>query len=156
MCTYSKDGPSQDEPLGRLIYHMAQDLGKYAEKVLKPFDLTLEQLQILKVLPCKEGMTQKDIGTAVNKTPANISKILDRLEEKTLLERRRNPGDRRASLVFITTTGKQLCSEVTKIFDSCSNQFLKGITDQEQAVIRSAFRTMNANINVFAESEKDN
>ena len=141
MCTHS-----EDEPLGRLIYHMAQDLGNYAEKILKPFALTLEQFQIIKTLPCTEGMTQKDIGAAVSKTPANMTRILDRLEEKNLIERRRSPKDRRTTLVFMTANGKKMTEKVTEVFETFSAQFLKGVTDQEQKVIRAAFAKMTANL----------
>jgi DNA-binding MarR family transcriptional regulator len=141
MCTHS-----EDEPLGRLIYHMAQDLGNYAEKILNPFELTLEQLHVIKTLPLKQGMTQKDIGAAVNKTPANITRLLDRLEEKNLIERRRNPEDRRATLVFITKNGTKMTEKVTKILEAFSAKFLQGVTDREQQIIRTAFSKMTANL----------
>lgn len=146
MCT-----SSEKEPIGRLIYHMAQDLGKFAERNLKPFDLTLEQFQIIKTLPCKAGMTQKDIGKAVNKTPANMTRILDRLEEKTLIKRHRDPKDRRATLVFITENGKTVATKVTENFASFSAQFLQGVTDQEQEAIRTAFAKMTVNLQEIAE-----
>ena len=146
MCVHS-----EDEPLGRLIYHMAHNLGNYAEKILKPFDLTLEQLHILKTLSCSEGVTQKDIGAAVNKTPANMTRILDRLEDKNLLERRRNPKDRRATLVFMTQHGQKMTAKVTEIFAAFSAEFLKGVTDLEQETIRAAFHKMTANLQKIAE-----
>ena len=141
MCTHS-----EDEPLGRLIYHMAQDLGNYAEKILNPFELTLEQLHVIKTLPLNQGMTQKDIGAAVNKTPANMTRLLDRLEEKNLIERRRNPEDRRATLVFITKNGTKMTEKVTKILEAFSAKFLQGVTDREQQIIRTAFSKMTANL----------
>jgi DNA-binding MarR family transcriptional regulator len=136
----------KDEPLGRLIYHMAQDLGRFAEKILNPFDLTLEQLHILKTMPRDGGMTQKDIGAAVGKTPANMTRILDRLEEKSLIQRQRDPKDRRATLVFMTENGKKTAEKVTDIFESFSIQFQKGVTDQELRIIRAAFAKMSANL----------
>ncbi len=149
MCVHS-----EDEPLGRLIYHMAQDLGNYAEKILKPFDLTLEQYQIIKTLPANEGLTQKDIGAAVSKTPANMTRILDRLQEKNLIERRRNPKDRRTTLVFQTENGLKMLEKVTEVFETFSAQFLRGVTGQEQKVIRAAFAKMGANLQKIAGTPK--
>lgn len=142
---------SEKEPIGRLIYYMAQDLGKFAEKILKPFDLTLEQLHIIKILPDKNGITQKEIGTAVNKTPANITRLLDRLEEKKLVERRSDPNDRRATLVFITKTGKSTVENVTETFNSFSSQFLQGVSDQEKETIRTAFAKITTNLQNLGE-----
>lgn len=149
MCTNFEDQSLQ--PLGRLIYHMAQDLGKFAEKILKPFDLTLEQLHILKTMPSTEGMTQKAIGAAVNKSPANMTRILDRLEGKNLVKRRQDPNDRRATLVFVTEKGKKIIIQVTTIFDSFSTHFLDGVTDQEQQIIREAFNKMSDNLQKMAD-----
>ena len=48
-----------EESLGRLIYHTAQDLRKMAEKILYPYDLTVEQMHLLKNMSVDAGITQK-------------------------------------------------------------------------------------------------
>ncbi len=133
-------------PLGRLIYRTVQDMQNFGEKVLKPYGLTLEQLHILKNLSLDTGKTQRQIGDAVNKTPANLTRILDRLESKSLAVRRRNPEDRRASLVFLTIKGGRVLQEVLGEFESFDKQLFQDITVKEQQEIRKAFGKMSGNL----------
>ena len=88
-----------EESLGRQIYIVSQEMRNFAERVLKPYALTLEQFHLLKNMSLDAGMTQRQICNLTSKTPANMSRMLDRMESKSLVARRENPVDRRASLV---------------------------------------------------------
>ena len=134
------------ESLGRLIYLTAQEIKNYAEKLLKPYDLTLEQFHLLKHMSLDSGMSQRQLGDLVNKTPANITRILDRLEQKDLVIRRRNPKDRRGTHVFLTDQGSGLVEEVFAIFESFSSQLTQDITDKEQQVARNVLNKIGRNI----------
>lgn len=144
-----------EESLGRLIYATGQEMKTFAEKVLKPYGLTPEQLHIMKSIPVDSGMTQRDIGRQVGKSPANMTRILDRLESKSLVERRDNPEDRRASLVFLTGRGLTVVEEVLHVLEAFSSTLLQGISEKEQQVIRVALRKMSANLqNMSGELQK--
>lgn len=142
-----------EEPLGRLIYLLSQDMKNFAGKVLKPNGLTLEQLHILKNMCVDSGMSQRQIGEIANKKAANITRMLDRLESKDLVERRENPADRRAASVFLTHKGEALVNEVIGTFDSFSSRFLKGISLEEQEIIRNAFKTMARNLKEMSQNK---
>ncbi|MDH4322230.1 MAG: MarR family transcriptional regulator [Desulfobulbaceae bacterium] len=135
-----------ESPLSRLIYFTAQAMKNFAEKALKPYDLTLEQLLLLKNIAVDTGLTQRQLGDQANKTPANLTRILDRLESKSLVARKHNPKDRRASFVTLTRKGKALTEEVTGILESFATNFLRDITPEEQQVIRTAFAKMSRNL----------
>ena len=136
----------KDNSLGRLIYFTAQELSNFAEKVLKPYDLTLEQFHLLKSMPVDSGLTQRQVGEIVNKKPANLTRILDRLESKELVVRRSNPDDRRATLVFLTDKGRVLVEKVHGGFEKFSNQIVRGISEQDQETTRKVLKIMNTNL----------
>jgi len=142
-----------EEPLGRLIYLLSQDMKNFAGKVLKPNDLTLEQLHILKNMCVDSGMSQRQIGEIANKKAANITRMLDRLESKDLVERRENPEDRRAASVFLTHKGEDLVNKVIGTFDFFSSKFLKGISLEEQEIIRNAFKKMTSNLEEMSQNK---
>ena len=142
-----------EEPLGRLIYLLSQDMKNFAEKVLKPYDLTLEQLHILKNMSVDSGMSQRQIGEIASKKAANITRMLDRLESKGLAQRKENPEDRRAASVFLTRKGEALVNEVIGIFDSFSSSFLKGVSLEEQEIIRNAFKKMTCNLEKMSQNK---
>ena len=136
----------KDNSLGRLIYFTAQELSNFAEKVLKPYDLTLEQFHLLKSMPVDSGLTQRQVGEIVNKKPANLTRILDRLESKELMVRRANPDDRRATLVFLTDKGRMLVEKVHGGFENFSNQIVRAISEQDQETTRKVLKIMNTNL----------
>jgi len=141
-----------NDSLGRLIYFTAQDIKNLAEKVLKPFGLTLEQFHILKNMSSQTGLSQRELGEIVNKTPANITRLLDRLESKSLITRRDNPDDRRASLVFLTDAGESLRSKVFGTLESFSMKVSQGINEQEQEIVKKVLNKMAANIKTMSEN----
>ena len=136
----------KEDPLCRLIYFTAQEMTNFAEKALKPYDLTLEQLHLLRNMVGDTEMTQRQIGDLANKSPANLTRILDRLAAKNLVARKDNPEDRRSSLVFLTSKGKAILAEVTGILEAFSTNLLHDISGEEQQLIRNAFAKMSLNL----------
>lgn len=135
------------EPLGRLIYLTAQKVKNLAEKLLQPYGLTLEQFHLLKHMSTESGISQRELGGLVDKTPANVTRILDRLEQKSLVDRRKSPGDRRAIHVFLTGQGAELVREVFAIFKAFSAQLTSGVSETEQEQTRSVLNRIGRNIN---------
>jgi DNA-binding MarR family transcriptional regulator len=145
-----------EESLGRLIYHTAQDIRKMAEKILYPYDLTVEQMHLLKNMSVDAGLTQKALGGLVSKTPANLTRILDRLEIKALILRRPDVSDRRAYLVFLTDKGMALVKDVDEMFQSFSARIVLGISVEMQRQVRSCLGIMGENIEkMIVEFKKD-
>ena len=142
---------SNPESLGRLIYLTAQDIKNFAEKLLKPYELTLEQFHLLKQLSPDSGMSQRELGELANKTPANITRILDRLELKKLIQRRSSTKDRRTTLVFLSEQGDALRMKVFATFESFSSQLTKGISENEQEQTRKILNTIAKNIETMSQ-----
>lgn len=140
-----------EESLGRHIYITGQEMRNFAERVLKPYGLTLEQFHLLKNMSLVDGLTQRQICNLTSKTPANMSRMLDRMESKSLVARRENPVDRRASLVFLTTKGESLVDEVLEEFESFSSKLTRGINEREQQVVRNALAKIARNTQKMSE-----
>ncbi len=136
----------EEEPLGRMIYFMAQDIRNLAERVLAPYELTLEQFQTMKSLDVTRGMSQKQLGAAIKKNPANMTRILDRLEAKSFTIRQADPEDRRAYLVFLTETGRAVLNEVSEVFAEFSEEVHRGLTESMTRTARMVLRIMAANV----------
>jgi DNA-binding MarR family transcriptional regulator len=139
-----------NESLGRLIYLTAQDIKNYAEKILSPYGLTLEQLHLLKNMSAEDGMSQRNLGELVNKTPANITRILDRLESKSLILRRSSPDDRRTSQVFLSKEGYILVRRVTGILESFSARLTAGVDREKQLATRATLDKIEQNLRTMS------
>lgn len=136
----------KNQSLGRHIYLTAQNIKNYAEKILAPYGLTLEQLHLLKNMSRDAGISQRDLGALVNKTPANMTRILDRLESKSLVRREGNPRDRRCSRVFLTGTGYDLVQQATGVLESFSQSLASGIDSDDMQTTRATLDKIGANL----------
>ena len=139
-----------EESLGRIIYYMAQDIRNLAEKVLAPYKLTVEQFQTLKILSIETGLAQRQLCQKTNKSPANMTRILDRFEVKSLIARRADPNDRRVYLVYLTGKGRSLLGDVMGVFELFSAQLHKGITTEMDQIARKVLGIMDANIEAIS------
>ncbi len=86
------------ELVGRMRAHF--------ERVAAEFDLTPSQARALRVLdePCAMG----DVAARLHCDPSNVTGIVDRLEERGLVERRVDPADRRRKMIAVTEAGRDL------------------------------------------------
>jgi DNA-binding MarR family transcriptional regulator len=148
-----------DESFLRQIAVTGQLMRNFADQRLKGFDLTVEQLQLLKQLTLDVGTPQNVLGEAAAKSPANITRILDRLEKKNRVVRRPNPDDRRSSLVFLTPDGKRLQQEVFSLFQGLRHQLMDGVNEQDRrcaATVLTAITTNIERMSAPVEKQKDN
>ncbi|GAB4336254.1 MAG: hypothetical protein Kow0089_06380 [Desulfobulbaceae bacterium] len=134
------------ESLGRLIYLTSGEIKNFAEKLLAPFDLTLEQFHLLKNLSRDEGASQRALGEMTGKTPANVTRILARLEQKNLVCRRRSRRDRRTIHVHLTDRGTTLVREVFSVFETFSERLTAGVPEEKQRETRRVLETITENI----------
>lgn len=74
------------ESVSRPIYLASQTMRNYAERKLKPFELTSEQFHLLKNTKHGHGLSQSALCEFVGKSLANNTRILDRLESKGIVK----------------------------------------------------------------------
>ena len=71
---------------------------------LRDYDLTIAQFDVLAQVGAHEGLTQQELAAALLVTQGNVTQLLDRMQERGLLERRRTPGAR-GKRVYLTEAG---------------------------------------------------
>ncbi|MFA5596138.1 MAG: MarR family winged helix-turn-helix transcriptional regulator [Pusillimonas sp.] len=80
-----------------------------AKHKLKPVEFT-----VLALVAENPQINQKRIGETINVSPPNLATLLDRMQHDGLLERQRNPRDKRSHIVALTAQG-QAVYEKTRI-----------------------------------------
>ena len=134
------------DSLGRSIYLTSQVIRNNIDRLLKPFELTREQLHLLRALELHKGRPQNEIGGLTGKSPANTTRILDRLEKKNLIVRRENPKDRRSQLVLLTIEGAELRNEMSRLIEALSRRIEENIDEEDMAVVVKVLGQMEANL----------
>lgn len=107
----SPPGPGAAFLLAQLgAYAAAQFTGRVAE-----LDLAPAQAGLLRAVAATPGQSQQTLAQHLGTPPSRLVSLVDALEKRGLLERRRNPDDRRLYALHLTRGGQQLLTTIGKI-----------------------------------------
>ena len=121
-------------------------LQKKIMAVLKPLGLSTGQPKVLDHLRYHNGASQKDIAHACHIEPASLTSILNRMEEKGLLERKMLNGNRRTFHIFMTESGKKNQKLVEETFEKIEETALNNVSEEEQKVFMEIFLRIYRNL----------
>jgi MarR family 2-MHQ and catechol resistance regulon transcriptional repressor len=98
--------------------------------------LTQPQFSALRVIARNGAMLMRDISEKMFVTPANLTGIVDRLEQKGLVRRSSRQGDRRATVIDLTPKGSMLQERVATRYSEFVHRALGALTAEEQQKLR--------------------
>lgn len=101
--------------------------------------LTLGQPKVLDYLKDHNGASQKEIASGCHIEAASLTSVLNRMEEKKLIERRMLNGNRRSLHIFLTETGQEYQSTVDQSFHLLEEKAFQGITREERTQFMKTF-----------------
>jgi Transcriptional regulators len=99
----------------------------------------------------QEGLSQVDLADVLELQPISLVRLLDRLVEHGLLERRPDPRDRRANRLFLTASGRQLVDDLDSLRDSIASDVLQDIPEPAIETSLGTLRDIKERIKGFAE-----
>jgi MarR family transcriptional regulator for hemolysin len=114
-------------------------LRNYIDHRAKGRGTTRAQWIVLFRLRQQEGLSQVDLADVLELQPISLVRLLDRLVEHGLLERRPDPKDRRANRLFLTRAGRQLVDDLDSLRDAIATDVLEEIPD---AAIETSLETL--------------
>src|ERR1700752_2556560 len=114
-------------------------LRNYIDGRAKTRGTTRAQWIVLFRLRQQEGLSQVDLAEVPELQPISLVRLLDRLVEHGLLERRPDPKDRRANKLHLTRTGRRLVDGLGTLRDSIATDVLRDIPTD---AIRASLETL--------------
>src|ERR1700710_1784053 len=115
-------------------------LRNYIDHRAKSRGSTRAQWIVLFRLRQQEGLSQVDLADVLELQPISLVRLLDRLVEHGLLERRHDPKDRRANRLFLTERGRQLVDDLDSLRDAIATDVLRDVPAE---AIRSSLDTLH-------------
>ena len=112
---------------------------------------TRAQWIVLFRLRQQEGLSQVDLADVLELQPISLVRLLDRLVEHDLLERRHDPKDRRTNRLFLTASGRQLADDLDSLRDSIATDVLQDIPVAAIETSLETLRDIKDRIKSFAE-----
>lgn len=115
--------------LSMAVHSMIQ---KKLMEELKSTGLTLGQPKVLDYLRDHDGASQKEIAGACHIEPGSLTSILNRMEQKQLIQRRSLNGNRRTSYIFLTEYGMESSNLVEEAFAKIEAEAFQGVPEEER------------------------
>jgi DNA-binding MarR family transcriptional regulator len=122
------------------LRRIIQSIDLHSRALVKRFGLTGPQLTVLKTLDGEGEVSVGELSKIVSLRQATVTGILERLEKRGLISRRRSNKDRRRVLVLTTEKADRLLKKAPSLLqDSFVEQF-NNLDDWEQSMIKSALQ----------------
>lgn len=112
-------------------------LRRYFEKALVPYGITMQQYNVLRILrgAGEEGLPTLSIAERMIEETPGITRLLDRLEAKNLVWRKRCPEDRRQVLCYLTPTGLELINRLDGMVHETDQVILANLSPEQQETL---------------------
>jgi DNA-binding MarR family transcriptional regulator len=138
----------EDSP-GFLINRTALRIKREFQRMLhdRGLQVTPEQCVVLWRLWNFEGGVQRELAVTTFKDMTNLTRILDGLERRGLVVRRRDEHDRRCSRVFLTDQGRVLRHDVLTVAGELASRAYKGLNDDQIENFKIILNAVHANLN---------
>ncbi len=125
-------------PLFQSLRRLQQAGEVHAKRLARFGGLTPMQLMILQVLAGETRLTASDLSGRVSLTAATLSGMLDRLEERGLLQRQRDDRDRRRQWLLLSEAGRELVRQAPSLLPPEFRQRFAALPDWERHSLTAA------------------
>ena len=112
---------------GFILNDVARLLRTYADYKAAQFGITRAQWAVLVRLERSEGLNQTELADMLDLQPITLTRLLDKLSDSGLIERRPDPGDRRAKRLFLTPAARPLLKRLAELGEETMTSTLAGI-----------------------------
>ena len=109
------------------IIDVARMLRTYADQLARQFGISRAQWGVLVRLDRSEGLKQSELAEILDLQPISLTRLLDRLAENGLIERRADPNDRRANRLFLMPAARPLLERLAELGKDMMTTVLEGL-----------------------------
>lgn len=134
------------EQLGWEIGETSHALRRAFDRKAAALGVTRAQWRLLAHLNRAPGGRQVELAERMDIEPITLCRIVDRLEESNLVERRRDPADRRAWQLYLTDKAGPLVERLHGLADELSDEAFAGLDDAHLATVRTALARIRSNL----------
>lgn len=136
------------DSVGFLVSDVARLLRRRFDERARTIGVTRPQWRALTALSRSEGLHQGALAERLEVEPITLCRMIDRLEEAGLVERRRAPADRRAWHIYLTDKSRPLLEQLRGLADGLSAQALAGLAPAEQSQLTGMLERIRDNLQV--------
>jgi DNA-binding MarR family transcriptional regulator len=135
-----------DQSIGYMLSDSARMLRREFDARVRELGMTGPQARLLLNLAVNEGENQGFYAERLDVEPISLTRMIDRMEESGLLERRRDPADRRAWRVHLTPRACEVIEQVRSHVVPLQEMLLAGLNPAQRAALASSLEVVRANL----------
>ncbi len=145
----NQDREPASDPALLLVQLGSHAAGRFAER-LAPLGLEPRHVGVLRSLAALEGRSQQHIGELLRIAPSRMVAIVDELDRRGLVERRRNDSDRRAYALHLTAEGRRLLDHLRQVAADHSAELFAGLDAAQRDQLTTLLRLVAASHEIAA------
>jgi len=135
-----------ERSFGFLIHDIARLLRKRFDQRARALGLSRSQWQVLFYLSRREGTNQSGLAEILEIENITLGRLIDRLEEAGWVERRPDPNDRRARLLFMTPKVAPVMERMRALAELTRNEALDGLPTGQRELLIDMLTHVRANM----------
>jgi DNA-binding MarR family transcriptional regulator len=134
------------DSLGFLISDVSRLMRRRFDERARQVGATRAQWRTLTLLSRNEGLNQGALAELLEVEPITLCRMIDRLEESGMVERRRDPADRRAWQLFLTDKSKPMLDDLRIMAEDLFEQALIGMSLPARDALTDSLTLIRANL----------
>jgi len=128
------------------INDVARLLKTYADQRARDFGMTRAQWAVLARVERSEGLKQCELADTLDLQPITLTRLIDRLCDGGLIERRSDPEDRRAKRLYLTPAARPVLDGLTRLGNDIMAIVLAGIEPAAVEELLALLLTLKTNL----------
>jgi MarR family transcriptional regulator for hemolysin len=132
--------------IGVNITDVARMLRTYADQRARQLGISRAQWVVLMRLDRSEGLKQSELAEILDLQPISLTRLLDRLADNGLIERRPDPNDRRANQLYLTPAARPLLEQLVELGRDLMDDVLAGLDAKAHERLLSDLQLMKDNL----------
>jgi MarR family transcriptional regulator, transcriptional regulator for hemolysin len=128
------------------INDVARLLKTYADQRARDFGMTRAQWAVLARVEKSEGLKQTELADTLDLQPITVTRLIDRLCDNGLIERRSDPDDRRAKRLYLTPAARPVLDDLARLGTDLMARVLAGLEAAAVEQLLSQLLTLKTNL----------
>lgn len=137
---------AMNDNIAFLISDVSRLMRRRFDERARLIGVTRAQWRAIKYLERAEGINQGGLAEMLEVEPITLCRMIDRLEEAGLVERRRDPADRRAWRIYLTERARPLLDDLHAIADDLLATAFDGIAAAEHDATIATLKRIHTNL----------
>ena len=142
-----------DENIGTLMAQVSRLLRRSFDERARGIGVTRPQWQVLSLLMLHAGSNQGALAEMLEVEPITLGRMIDRLQEAELVERRADPADRRAWRIFLTAKGEGLLDQLRPFGRETLALALEGVSEADRDSLVQTLMRVRTNLSRKVQTE---